>query len=85
MFLGENVIANVFSFSNKFQDIPYIISATRNKYNLKIRCNCPSFTRRKIVECKHITELKKSSENNTINNDDRFVISDFGKIILNLK
>lgn len=82
MFFGQNVLAQVWSFSNGNSDIPYLLSYISGKY----KCGCPSHAKwRRNVDCKHISEFKRAIVNNTIINDQRFTLSDFGEDFIKRK
>jgi hypothetical protein len=84
------MIALVWSFKNKLQDIPYRIThkplvKTNGLRILNMRCNCPAFNfQGKGKSCKHLTALKEGVNNKTIEDDERFTLTDYGRQVLNL-
>jgi len=82
MFLGENVIAQVWSFSNEMREVPYLIKIIKHHIaGHKWACNCPSFMYRKIT-CKHIRALRESAKIRFLSIDKRFNLSDLGTDVL---
>lgn len=90
MYLGENVVAQVWSFKNDMQEIPYLIMRVgshkkQGGSGYKWSCSCPSFSYYgRGVTCKHLITLKAKAKDGTLLNDNHFIISDFGMEVLKL-
>jgi hypothetical protein len=86
----EEMIALVWSFRDKLQDIPYRITHRTNvkMHGAKItnmHCNCPAFTYQgKGKTCKHLTALKEAVADKSIENDDRFNLTPYGRALFDL-
>ena len=80
----EQTVCLVWSFRDKLQDIPYRIDlkSTANKsgkYSY-LKCNCPASNYRGGKTCKHVTALNLAVKDNSIENDERFNLTDFGRL-----
>jgi len=89
MWLGDNVVCHVWSFLDDSKDIPYSISRfgkSKKDYGTgyKWECSCPSFKFRGSKTCKHLITMRQKVKDKTILSDKRYVISDFGMIVLGL-
>ena len=85
----SDMVAQVWSFSNQHNDIPYYIC--RVKYSNKdessrfrYTCSCPSFVNRGGKTSKHLQEMTKCVKDKSIINDRRFILTEFGIKILKL-
>lgn len=86
----ETTIAHVWSFSNDFQEVPYIISRhgsskSNGGQGVIWKCSCPSFTKRGGKTCKHLILLKEQAKSGAILADRRFNLTEFGIKVLNLQ
>lgn len=83
-------LAYVWSFNaNSKSDIPYRIdrqgrSKREGGAGAKLRCTCPSFINQGHRTCKHITTLRTGIKDKSILQDDRYQLTDEGKIIFKL-
>ncbi|CAB4196737.1 Zinc finger, SWIM-type [uncultured Caudovirales phage] len=89
MWLGDNVVCHVWSFLDDSKDIPYSIfrfgkSKKERGTGYKWECSCPSFKFRGGKTCKHLITMRQEVKDKTILSDKRYVISDFGMIVLGL-
>lgn len=88
LFLGNDIVAQVWSFSNSMKDIPYLIKKESNyktQKGWKLKCNCPASTYRGASACKHIIAFNLSIKSDIILADDRFNLSDLGKELFRIR
>lgn len=83
MNFGPNILAQVWSFSNEDNNIPYLISYEQGKRSIKMQCNCPAYSYRK--KCKHILGLKQGLEDGSILQNEKYNLSDIGMSVLKIK
>lgn len=79
MFLGDDVIAQVFSFVDR-TNIPYLIKRrgkprSQGGTGYKLSCNCPS----RQDPCKHIRVMKDLARAGHLLTNDHYVVSDLGR------
>lgn len=84
MFYGPNVVAQVWSLTNKNQDIPYLIKRegkpkSQGGSGYKWSCTCPSYVYSRTRTCKHIIGFRKIKLDSIPEN---YFISEFGMEIL---
>jgi hypothetical protein len=90
MYLGENVVAQVWSFKNDWQEVPYRIMRVGSHKkqgggSYKWTCSCPAFSYRgRGVTCKHLISLKEKAKDGTLLYDNHFILSGFGKEIFKI-
>jgi hypothetical protein len=86
-FFGDDVVAIVWSFTDR-TDIPYRItrtgkSAKNGGTGYKWRCTCPT-SQNRGYNCKHIRTMRALCKNGTIDDDEHYRLSPFGRSILSI-